>query len=291
MPSFNFHKKKIIKIGFKHFWQGFSLKTFTDRHPYLLNKYHFIETHNPDYRFVSVFNKPGDYACLPNSCNIFYTGENKEPDMKQFDYAISFSLDSHKNNFRLPCWVPRLYENNMHPAMLLNENRIRTSLDQIPPMFCNFIYSRKAEHREQFFYALDSKKHVTAPGKSCTNAPPIGMSVSDKINFQKDFQFSIAFENEPYPGYITEKIIDSFVSDTVPIYNGDPNITNEFNSHSFININSTSNFDTYIEIILYLEKNRKEYLDIKNATIYKDNTLPDYANEDNIMAFFESIFG
>lgn len=45
----------------------------------------------------------------------------------------------------------------------------------------------------------------------------IGYNVDDKIEFQRKHYFSMAYENEASPGYQTEKIIDAFISRSIPL--------------------------------------------------------------------------
>ena len=44
--------------------------------------------------------------------------------------------------------------------------------------------------------------------------------IKNKIDFLSSYKFSIAMENTEGDGYISEKIIDSFISGTIPIYYG-----------------------------------------------------------------------
>jgi hypothetical protein len=48
--------------------------------------------------------------------------------------------------------------------------------------------------------------------------------VTNKIDGLKNYMFSFAIENSQIPGYFTEKLIDCFLSGTVPIYWGAPDI-------------------------------------------------------------------
>ena len=45
-------------------------------------------------------------------------------------------------------------------------------------------------------------------------------SVKNKIKTLMNYNFTIAFENSDYPGYITEKIIHAFIAGTIPLYWG-----------------------------------------------------------------------
>lgn len=50
-------------------------------------------------------------------------------------------------------------------------------------------------------------------------------SVEDKLGTLRHFRFALCFENCVFPGYVTEKVFDCFLSGCVPIYLGAPDIT------------------------------------------------------------------
>ena len=83
----------------------------------------------------------------------------------------------------------------------------------------------------------------------------IGYLVPDKIAFLMDYKFNIAFENESYPGYTTEKLPESFIGNTVPIYWGNPLIDKEFNAGAFINAHEFRNLDQVVEFVVELDRN------------------------------------
>jgi hypothetical protein len=63
--------------------------------------------------------------------------------------------------------------------------------------------------------------------KSCYNSPEL-------IQIYSKYKFIICFENSKTPGYVTEKIFNVFLSGSIPIYDGAPNITNYIVPGSFI---------------------------------------------------------
>jgi len=54
----------------------------------------------------------------------------------------------------------------------------------------------------------------------------------------KDYRFSIIVENCARPGYFSEKLIDAFLTGTIPVYYGDTNVNNIFNPRGIIGINT-----------------------------------------------------
>ncbi len=71
----------------------------------------------------------------------------------------------------------------------------------------------------------------------------------DKIKTLAAYKFSIAFENSRYPGYLSEKIFDSFLAGCIPVYLGAPDVTDYVSADCFIDMR---NFKNYGELEKYL---------------------------------------
>ena len=59
--------------------------------------------------------------------------------------------------------------------------------------------------------------------------------VPDKTAFLSRFRYNLCFENHSAPGYLTEKLFDSFYAGAVPLYAGDPDAGNYFDADGFLN--------------------------------------------------------
>lgn len=62
--------------------------------------------------------------------------------------------------------------------------------------------------------------------------------INSKLSGLKDYYYSVAMENAQLPSYFTEKIIDCFLSGTIPIYYGCSNIKDYFNIKGIITFNT-----------------------------------------------------
>ena len=69
-------------------------------------------------------------------------------------------------------------------------------------------------------------------GGKCHNN--INKSVKNKIDYLSNYKFSIAMENSDGDGYLSEKIVDSFLAGTIPIYYGDYILDEFINPKSYI---------------------------------------------------------
>lgn len=69
-------------------------------------------------------------------------------------------------------------------------------------------------------------------------SPRIGKTTWDKLEAFKDYMFSIVIENDKYETYYSEKLTDCFVTGTIPVYWGAPDIGNIFNPEGIIVLNA-----------------------------------------------------
>jgi hypothetical protein len=58
--------------------------------------------------------------------------------------------------------------------------------------------------------------------------------IDNKLEGLQEYMFSVAIENAVWPGYFTEKILDCFLTGTVPVYSGDPLIGTVFNLNGIV---------------------------------------------------------
>lgn len=70
--------------------------------------------------------------------------------------------------------------------------------------------------------------------------------LAQKIDGLREYKYSIAIENGDFPNYFTEKILDCFLTGTVPIYKGCPNVDQYFNMDGIITFNTIDELDSII---------------------------------------------
>jgi len=272
--------KQKIKIDFCDFWGGFNK---TDNYFYNLLKEEFdVEiSNNPDYLFFSVFgNNHQNYNCT----KVFYTGENVAPPLSECDWSFSFDYIDDKRNYRLPLYL--LYDGYYE---LVRPKIIDESI--ATRKFCNFVASNgNCQDRNEFFNQLSKYKKVDSGGRWMNN---IGYAVDDKLKFQSEYKFSIAFENNAYrpqhPGYTTEKIMQPMTVNSIPIYWGNPLIANEFNTKSFVNFYDFNNFGDMIEYIIELDNDDEKYLEVLKTDWLPGNIIPEDNEVDSIKSFLYKI--
>jgi hypothetical protein len=159
--------------------------------------------------------------------------------------------------------------------------------------FCAFMYKHSVPHRNQFFDKLCKEyKQVDALGKCCN--PLWSKTTSDRHVYQpgvqtyndiavkkyKPYKFVLAIENElNLPGYITEKITSPMLAGAIPIYWGASEISQHFNSKSFINVNALG-VDGAIQEIKRIDQDEKAYKEMLSEPWFIENKLPHFFNKD-----------
>lgn len=237
--------KKTLKIKFVDFNErATAVKVFLS---WLEERYEVMMSDEPEWLIYSVF---GTEHLKHNNCvKIFFTGENQAPDFNLCDYAIGFEyMDFGDRYFRFPLWA--LYPTDTEA---MQTKHMHVNLKEKTD-FCSFVVSNPHgnEVRSRFMDLLSQYKPVHSGGRWRNN---VGGPVPDKLAFQRTHKFSIAFENTAYPGYTTEKIVQSFAAGTVPIYWGDPRIAETFNTDAFINCNDYPDWQSVIERVKEIDQN------------------------------------
>ena len=278
--------KKKIRIDFVDFWPDLDKENnyFTD----ILKKYYeVVISSDPDYLFCSYF----DNRHLKNrDCvKIYFIGENMVPDFNLYDYAMGFQDISFGDRYlRLPLYV--LYKEDY--GLVRNKHTFSDEYYLAKRKFCNCVISNPYpfadRKRDKMFAALSRYKTLGSGGKYLNN---VGGPVKDKIAFEKDYRFTLAFENSSSPGYTTEKIFEAFAGDTIPIYWGNPDIAGEFNPDSFINCHDYPDIASAVEKVREIDNNDELFLKmIKAPAITGDSIAAKCMRDDYADSFLRNIF-
>jgi len=149
----------------------------------------------------------------------------------------------------------------------------------------SFIYSDKQwnpGHRLRHNYANFLKeKNISVDHYGSGSQKPIEF----KIESLKDYRFAIVMENSVQDDYFTEKLIDCFLSGTIPIYWGTKNVSNYFDEGGIIflpNIDEWGfNMDASLELISSLDENF--YQSKLSSVVNNFNTAQKYIHPEKII--------
>lgn len=254
----------MIKLKFECFWKNFNHNdNFFTRLFKKFNIEYKIVNEDPDILIFSVFSdekyiKREIIVKWHKIKKIFFTGENRR---RRGDVQLNLTFDNveNKKNFRLPLWVWYYLNYNLSTNFCLKPKNTND--------FCCFVYSRNKIKRNQICKKFQKYKFVGCGGGCLNN---VGGKVINKIEFQKKYKFCLAIEHSNFPGYITEKILEAYVSNCIPIYFGSSTIVSEFNPKTFINGNSFKNVDEVVKYVKKVDNDINLYNSYMNKPILSD---------------------
>ena len=176
-----------------------------------------FSSYKPDYL---IYNICGDECSKPkykNSIKIALYLENQIPDLNEADYAIGhYHINYFDRYFKLNIFIMQDINNFSLPRnQALNGPKKKK--------FCAALISNNWStngFRLKFIKELNKYKKVDMGGKVGNN---IGRIINRKKGreFFSEYKFTLSMENSEGDGYISEKIVNSLKSGTIPIYYGD----------------------------------------------------------------------
>ncbi len=274
--------KETISIKYVDYWQGFD---YTKEYFYNLLSTEFNLIYSEEDPGYIIYSNYGLEHLKYNCVKIFVSYENERPNFNICDFAVTSDYCNNKNHYQLPVFATILDKKaliNTDKEELFEDWRSRTE-------FCSFVVSNgKCRERIDLFNFL-SKNYcqVRSGGKILNN---VGGAVQDKLEFLRKHKFNIAFENSSFPGYITEKISDAFIANTIPIYWGDVKASQYFNEKRFIKADSYSSYQYLMNDIIKIMSNSELAYSIISEPVFVDDVIPKSLDEINILDFFSFIF-
>ncbi len=246
----------------------------------MLRKHYDVKvSEHPQYLFYSVFSfdeypKHLNYDCI----KIFFTGENLVPDFNFCDYAWGFEYLTYGDRYiRFPNYAVERYRND-NELMLSRHIDVEDKIKD-KNKFCSFVYSHGSgdPFREGLFREICKYKKVDAGGKYLNNTG-LKSGCRNKLMFEKTHKFSIACENSSHLGYTTEKLIQSFAAETIPIYWGDPGVSLMFNEKAFINVHAYESMEQLLTRVREIDQDDALYREILSqpAVLHNENTYTYY---------------
>ena len=143
--------------------------------------------------------------------------------------------------------------------------------------FCVFLHKNMiSTKRNLIFEKLKDYKYIHT--KENLILPFYGSI--EKINSLKSFKFSFAMQNhyhkEDNPihsnvsGLIDEKVIESLISGTIPLYYGNENVGSYLNNDAILNYHDFNDDEAFINEIIKIDNSSNLYKDISTQPIVKD---------------------
>jgi hypothetical protein len=217
---------------------------------------------------------------------IWVTFENRRIPSEGVDLSISFDTDS---NGGKNLYFPLLYSyidfleskasyvrhDVTFEDLLLQRTDVGKELDA-RGFACAFI-NNPDPVRLRFIKELSKYGNIDLFGRYTNNY------VQDKISLGNNYKFIICFENDLFPGYVTEKPLEGWLSRAVPIYWGN-DVQGILNSAAIIDCSGYNSLAEVAELVASLET-KTEILE----QIIKQPLLSDLKPKPDLASFLKQI--
>ena len=264
-------------IYFHNWWPGFFTKQDANNIGFFEKLLSYTKLKNyqitNDLKIANVLieaGKPVDGLINNNwKIKINFIGEPVFPDYDKYDIVLT-GVNRINNIVDLPLSVMYIHGNNF-----LNTLEKR-QINRAPSQFCSFIVSNpKCETRNKMFHMLNQYKKVNSAGRHLNNMGktlPGTWSSSNHFEFISQHKFMICFENTKMETYSTEKIVNAYLGNTIPIYWASEHIKNIFNEESmlFLEDETEESFNKLIEKIIELDTNDEKYMEFINRPVFNE---------------------
>jgi hypothetical protein len=155
--------------------------------------------------------------------NVWFSGENVRPPTGSWDLTLSHDLDPlGGTNLYFPYWMEAVgsyaqptvnFLGHDHPSPIEMLQPRPTDWSRRTGFACAFI-GKPTGMRMHAIRALKELGEVSVFG------PAVGRPVRNKANIARQFRFVVCFENDLYPGYVTEKPFDAWAVGAIPLWWG-----------------------------------------------------------------------
>lgn len=256
-----------IRVGFINQWKGFTLDSLPMIKELFEERYANVIYDNDNYDVV-ISGPFGDKGKIKNkdAVKIYFTGEAVRPKIDKYDLSIGFDHIVDPKYIRVP-----LYYMYFKKDVSVDFNRGECNPNK--PRFACFLSSNSGSvnpskfdgcmARDRFFHKLSEYKKVHSGGKHLNNEGRV-VPVAETMEWLGQCKFVIAYENETYEGYVTEKPFQAYVAGSLPIYYGTFAYSKDMNPNSIIYAKDFANEDDLVEYIKKVDNDNELYCNIWN---------------------------
>src|SRR5665213_3015052 len=214
-----------LRLGFTDTYTN-CINFFTD---ILGRRYNVIrDDQDPDYLIFGDANFGTNHLNYTRPHKIFFTGENVRPNYSECDVALTFDHENSPRHYRLPLYVLEMWAIN-------KDNNVHGKFDYLYLTHRDIDYEKEWDQKTNFSAYVQSNPYCQQRNLFVMMLLDAGLLASSgphlnttgiilprdrtlKLDFFHQAKFGIAMENGAHPGYVTEKLIDCYYANTVPIY-------------------------------------------------------------------------
>jgi len=193
--------------------------------------------------------------------NIWYTGENERPPQGEWDGYLTFETKMpNERSAYFPLWfltstdlftsTNETYWGGKVPSLndLMDGRKLKFLNKKFAATFIGKSYPMRL-HAIEFLSKINK---VDVFGDSVRNKVKVPADVA------KNYRYILCFENDVYPGYITEKPFEAYLAGAVPLYYG-LDVEGYINPKAVINLIDFDGFESWIDYIKGIENSTTKY--------------------------------
>lgn len=223
-----------------------------------------------EWRLISVFQSPrgpagdGGVGRDPTGavCRVSYSGEGHH-NTPLADYDLNLIMRATDPATRTVC-LP-LFAIASHVHDYWSRYRVPRALTAPKPYFCAFVVSNGAcSIRNRFVDRLSQRyQPVHSCGAALNNYGLVApREPAAYFAFLSQFRFTVCFENRAIPEYLTEKLHNAWLGQTIPIYWGAARAQEWLNPRAFLQLPETATdaeMDAVIDRVAALDRDPAAY--------------------------------
>ena len=203
--------------------------------------------------------------------NIFYSAENHRPPPGSWDAYLTFdTYDFDGKNAYFPLWwltCTNLLGDFNSPflgrSLTLSELSISRKTDlSSRENFCVAFAGKAWPFRMHAINQLGKLGKVDVFGDLSRNR------IASKMEIASKYRFVLCFENDLYPGYVTEKLPEAWATGAIPLYWGDDR-SKYFNSEAFINLNDFDYYDDFLQSVKKVNENEQNWTSVAHKPLLR----------------------
>ena len=206
----------------------------------------------------------------PSAFNIWSSFENRRPPHDDFDLTFTYELDDFNGtNYYLPLFYlymnigdinAKPWKHKLRPADCLNSRNFDEQFFAKKDGFVSSFINNPHPTRLRAISELSKIGKVNVYGRS------VGNYVEDKIGTAGKYWFNLCFENDLYPGWVTEKVLEAWIAGTVPLYWG-LDSAGILNPKAIVNLNDFKSLKDFLVYVKFLAENPQEMIEIINQPL------------------------
>lgn len=272
--------KPTLVVKHVNMWPGFKITDLKMLHELLEENFEVVADQNSsnyDLIIDGVFgNKKIDHI---HAVKIFFTGEAYQPRLENYDLSIGFNYIDNPKYIR----VPLAYMTGFADMKISSDNfRRKDKCNPNKKYFACFLVGNGTSTswltnapydgviaRDLLFHRLSLYKRVESGGGHLNNR---GKTVpkSETMEFLSECKFVIAYENQSFPGYITEKPYQAYAAGAIPIYYADKQAVQDINKGAVIFAPDFINDEALVDYIIKVDRDDQLYCDIWQERLVND---------------------